>query len=50
MSIKGDQSVYNKICSNDYMPKEPVKDPLGRRKTGRLRNSNMDDGNEDRIE
>ena len=48
--MQGDPTVYNKISIEEYMPKEPVKEALLRKKTGRIRTSNNDEALDDQLQ
>ena len=47
--MQGDPTIYNKISIEEYMPKEPVKEALLRKKTGRIRTSNNDEALDDQL-
>jgi hypothetical protein len=47
--MQGDPTIYNKISIEEYMPKEPVKEGLLRKKTGRIRTSNNDEALDDQL-
>ena len=48
--MQGDPTIYNKISIEEYMPKEPVKEALLRKKTGRIRTSNNDEALDDQLQ